>query len=182
MNRDGGRHEAATATQTTPVGILNTFIETAELAPREDQLPTARNFAGELGVRLQTWLDKQGSSGTAPRRSRAVLNALLAEIDTILSNQINEIIHQEDFQKMEASWRGLEYLVFKSKPDDMTKIRVLDASKEDLLDDFEAAPQEDLSTSLPRFTQQVSASLGVSRSGFWSVTMSSRKTREMCLC
>jgi len=158
MNRDAVRPEQAATMQATPVGILNTLIETAELAPREDQLPAARSFAGELGVRLQTWLDKQGSSGTVPKRSRAVLNALLSEIDAILSNQINEIIHQEEFQKLEASWRGLEYLVFKSKPDDLTKIRILDASKEDLLDDFEAAPQEDLSA---LFAKVYSAGFGI---------------------
>jgi type VI secretion system protein ImpC len=146
MTRDSGRQETTTTTTTPAVGILDSFIHKAELAPQVDQLPAARDFAGELGVRLQGWLDNQGSAGTAPRRARAVLTDLLAEIDSRLSDQVNEVLHNEDFQKMEASWRGLEYLVFKSKPDDMTKIRVLDVSKEELLDDFEAAPQEDLSS------------------------------------
>ncbi len=61
-------------------------------------------------------------------------------------NQVNEVMHNQDFKQMEASWRGLEYLVRKSKPDEMTKFRLLDASKDELLDDFEAATQEDFST------------------------------------
>jgi type VI secretion system protein ImpC len=146
MNQEAGRRETTTMSPATPLGVVETLIETAGLAPSQDQLPAALTFAGELGVRLQTWLDKQGSAGTVPRRARVVLTAMLAELDGLLSDQVNEVIHALEFQKLEASWRGLEYLVFKSKPDDMTKIKVLDASKEELLDDFEASPQEDLST------------------------------------
>jgi len=91
-------------------------------------------------------------------RSRAVLSALLSEIDSILSKQVNDVIHSSDFQKMEATWRGLAYLVFESKPDDLTKIRVLDVSKDELLDDFEAAPQEDLSS---LFTKVYSNAFGI---------------------
>jgi type VI secretion system protein ImpC len=146
MTRDAASSDATTTEQSPPAGMLDTFITSAELVPQEGQVLTPRAFAGELGVRLQSWLDRQGQSGTVPRRSRAVLGALLAEVDGMLSDQINEVIHQEDFQKMEASWRGLEYLVRKTKPDDMTKIKVLDVSKDDLFEDFEAAPQEDLSS------------------------------------
>src|ERR1035437_6994899 len=59
------------------------------------------------------------------------IEALIAAIDKKLSDQVNLILHQEDFQKLEGSWRGLKYLVDNSDPDEMLKIRVLNISKND---------------------------------------------------
>jgi type VI secretion system protein ImpC len=60
------------------------------------------------------------------------IEALIAAIDKKLSDQVNLILHQEAFQKLEGSWRGLKYLVDNSDPDEMLKIRVLNISKNDL--------------------------------------------------
>ena len=60
MSRDAGRPETTTTTQAPSVGILDTFIETAELAPREDQLPAARTFAEALGKVTVTAKDTPG--------------------------------------------------------------------------------------------------------------------------
>jgi type VI secretion system protein ImpC len=60
------------------------------------------------------------------------IESLIAEIDKKLSEQLNLILHHEDFQKLEGSWRGLKYLVDNSDPDEMLKIRVLNVSKNDL--------------------------------------------------
>jgi type VI secretion system protein ImpC len=140
--------KSTTATATTTGAQSSPLFDrfAAALAPAPDQLPAVREFAGDLGTRLQNWLSNQGSEGTVPKRARNVLTAVLAEVDAALSAQVNEIIHHSEFQKLEASWRGLEYLVRKSKPDDMTKFKVLDVAKDDLLEDFQAAPQEDLSS------------------------------------
>ncbi len=62
------------------------------------------------------------------------INARIAEIDQLLSKQLNEIMHQPEFQKLEATWRGLNYLVHQSETSTMLKIRVLNVSKKDLLD------------------------------------------------
>jgi type VI secretion system protein ImpC len=60
------------------------------------------------------------------------INAMIAEIDRKMSEQINKIIHQEEFQKLEGAWRGLHYLVTNSETDDQLKIRVMNVSKKDL--------------------------------------------------
>src|SRR5262249_53965430 len=39
----------------------------------------------------------------------ATINARIADIDVLLSKQLNEIMHAPEFQKLEASWRGLHY-------------------------------------------------------------------------
>ena len=60
------------------------------------------------------------------------INAMVAEIDRKLSEQINQIMHHADFQQLESAWRGLHYLVSNSETDDQLKIRVMNVSKKDL--------------------------------------------------
>jgi type VI secretion system protein ImpC len=64
--------------------------------------------------------------------SLRTIEAIIAAIDAKLTGQINEIIHTEDFQKLEAAWRGLHYLVNNTETDETLKIRVLNISKRDL--------------------------------------------------
>ena len=60
------------------------------------------------------------------------IEAMIAELDHKLSEQINLILHHEDFQKLEGAWRGLHYLVNNTETDEMLKIRVMNISKSDL--------------------------------------------------
>ncbi|MCF6236917.1 MAG: type VI secretion system contractile sheath large subunit [Gammaproteobacteria bacterium] len=60
------------------------------------------------------------------------ISAIIAEIDKKLTDQINLIIHQEEFQKLEGAWRGLHYLVNNTETDEMLKIRVMNISKKEL--------------------------------------------------
>jgi type VI secretion system protein ImpC len=57
---------------------------------------------------------------------------MIAAIDKKLSEQINLILHNADFQKLEGAWRGLHYLVNNTETDEMLKIRVMNISKADL--------------------------------------------------
>ena len=57
---------------------------------------------------------------------------LIAGIDEQLSRQVNQIIHHDDFQKLESAWRGLSYLVNNSETDEMLKIRFMSISKQEL--------------------------------------------------
>jgi len=60
------------------------------------------------------------------------ISGLIAELDKKLSEQINLILHQEDFKSLEGTWRGLHYLVNNTETDETLKIRVLNVSKNDL--------------------------------------------------
>jgi type VI secretion system protein ImpC len=60
------------------------------------------------------------------------INAMIAEIDRKMSEQINKIMHHPDFQQLEGAWRGLHYLVNNSETDDQLKIRVMNISKKEL--------------------------------------------------
>jgi type VI secretion system protein ImpC len=60
------------------------------------------------------------------------LEAMVAEIDRKLSEQINQIIHHDEYQKLESAWRGLHFLVNNTETDEMLKIRVMNISKKEL--------------------------------------------------
>ncbi len=60
------------------------------------------------------------------------IEAIIAQLDKKLTEQINLILHHEDFQKLEGAWRGLHYLVNNTETDEMLKIRFMNISKVDL--------------------------------------------------
>ncbi|MBV8156081.1 MAG: type VI secretion system contractile sheath large subunit [Dyella sp.] len=60
------------------------------------------------------------------------IEAIIGEIDRKLSQQINLILHHEEFQKLESAWRGLHHLVNNTETDEKLKIRFMDVSKEEL--------------------------------------------------
>jgi len=60
------------------------------------------------------------------------IEAMIAELDKKLSDQINLIIHNAEFQQLESAWRGLHHLVNNTETDEMLKIRVMNVSKADL--------------------------------------------------
>ncbi len=75
----------------------------------------------------------------------ATISARIADIDQLLSAQLNAIMHAPEFQKLEGSWRGLHYLVQQSETSTMLKIRVLNLTKDELRKDLEKAVEFDQS-------------------------------------
>ncbi|MGA3127067.1 MAG: type VI secretion system contractile sheath large subunit [Candidatus Korobacteraceae bacterium] len=79
------------------------------------------------------------------RDAEATINARIAQIDHLISIQLNEIMHHASFQKLEGSWRGLKFLLDHSETSDRLKIKVLNVSKKELLRDLQRAVEFDQS-------------------------------------
>jgi type VI secretion system protein ImpC len=77
--------------------------------------------------------------------TEAMINARIAQIDALISAQLNEVMHHPDLQKLEGSWRGLKYLLSNSETGEQLKIKVFNVSKKDLLKDLQKAPEFDQS-------------------------------------
>src|SRR5215467_1939095 len=75
----------------------------------------------------------------------AAIKTRIAQIDQLISDQMNTILHHSEFQQLEASWRGLSYLVFNSETGTRLKLRLLNATKKELLTDLEKATEFDQS-------------------------------------
>jgi len=93
-------------------------------------------------------------------RLEGLVAARVADLDELLGAQVNEILHAEPFQRLEASWRGLHYLVSSSETGSLIRIRVLNASKEDLLRDLEGAVDFDMSVLFQRVYEEEYGQLG----------------------
>lgn len=73
------------------------------------------------------------------------IRSWITKIDQVLSTQLNEVLHAPEFQKLEASWRGLSYLVDKSETSTSLKLRVLNVTKKEILRDLTRAAEFDQS-------------------------------------
>jgi type VI secretion system protein ImpC len=98
-----------------------------EFKPKTDQAKEAV----EKAVRT---LAEQALSQTTLISADVVqsIEAIIAQLDKTLTDQINLILHHEDFQKLEGAWRGLSYLVSNTETDETLKIRVMNVSKKEL--------------------------------------------------
>jgi type VI secretion system protein ImpC len=99
----------------------------------------ARDMIGELAKQV---LEGQMLVG---KDTEAMINSRIAQLDQLISAQLNEIMHHQDFQKLEGSWRGLHYLINKSETGTGLKIRMMNVTKQELSKDLEKAVEFDQS-------------------------------------
>ncbi|MFJ4293202.1 type VI secretion system contractile sheath large subunit [Cupriavidus sp. NPDC089707] len=98
-----------------------------EFSPKTDQAREAVDLA------VKTLAEQAlASAFTMSDDAYKSIEAIIGAIDKKLSEQINLILHHEDFQKLESAWRGLHHLVSNTETDDKLRIRVMDVSKEEL--------------------------------------------------
>ncbi|MEA3546656.1 MAG: type VI secretion system contractile sheath large subunit [Thermodesulfobacteriota bacterium] len=133
--------EAAQATEVQEEkSLLDQIIDDGRLAREESQRDFAKDVVGEFVSQIM-----EGEI-TVSKNTEAMINARISAIDKLISDQLNEVMHHEDFQKLEASWRGLQYLIDQTETGEKLKIRVMNVSKKDLLTDMEKASEFDQST------------------------------------
>jgi type VI secretion system protein ImpC len=98
-----------------------------EFKPKTDEAKSAVEQAVQT-LAQQALANTQMISGDAIRS----IEAMIAALDRKLTEQVNLVLHHENFQKLESAWRGLHYLVNNTETDEQLKIRVLNVSKQDL--------------------------------------------------
>ncbi len=116
------------------------FLEAAIKATKQ----TERTRAEEL-LRNFTEQALQGTVSWDKSLTRSIQNAIDA-LDEKISKQLAAVMHNAEFQKLEGSWRGLQYLVMNSETGTTLKLRVLNCSKRELQKDLENAVEFDQST------------------------------------
>src|SRR5215469_14480082 len=129
----------ATVAATQEGSLLDKILKEGRLAPTEEERDTAKQWVEALVEQVVTKEMKVSTD------TEAMLNARIAAIDQAITNQLNEVMHAEPFQKLEAAWRGLKYFVFQTETSTMLKIKVFNISKGDLLKDLRKASEFDQS-------------------------------------
>ena len=120
----------AAVTVTTEVSLLEKILKEGRLVSSEGQHEAAKKWIEALVEQVLN------SEMKVSADTEAMLNRRIADIDQALSNQLNEVMHSEPFQKLEAAWRGLKYFVFQTETSPLLKIKVFNISKGDLLKDL----------------------------------------------
>jgi type VI secretion system protein ImpC len=125
--------QAQAAAQT--VGLLDQIIESM---PQTEP---------DRGKDLIKGLIQEAQQGLVPidKTVSRSIKARIAAIEEAVSKQLSEILHDPKFQKLEGSWRGLNYLVKNSQTGENLKLRVLNISKDVLRKDLEDAAEFDQS-------------------------------------
>lgn len=80
-----------------------------------------------------------------PARHASVIDARIGNIDDTLSAQLSAVMHWRSFRELEATWRGLHYLVSRTETNTKLKLNVFNATQDDLLDDLIKAVERDQS-------------------------------------
>ncbi|HTT60508.1 MAG TPA: type VI secretion system contractile sheath large subunit [Bryobacteraceae bacterium] len=133
---------AAPVTATEQVlekGLLDQIVEEGRFGAEPAAKERGKNLIKEFVAQV---LD---GSMTIARDAEMMINARIAQIDHLVSLQLNEVMHHASFQKLEGTWRGIKYLMDQSETGTMLKIRVLNVSKKELLKDLQRAPEFDQS-------------------------------------
>lgn len=104
---------------------------------------TAIDDRGELALRLAGI-----ATVTQPRNAdqlKVALQVAIGELDELINDRLNAIIHHARFRALEASWRGLWYLVRVSHDTNNIKVKVLDAAWREVARDITNALEFDQS-------------------------------------
>lgn len=136
------------------LSLLDRIIVEGKIARDESQRPYARDLVQEF---VHQVLDEGMTIGSD---TVASIKARIAQIDEAISRQLNEILHDGEFQKLEGSWRGLHYLVSNSETGTHMKIRLLNATKKELLTDMEKATEFDQSVLFKKVYEQEYGTFG----------------------
>ncbi|MCS7485460.1 MULTISPECIES: type VI secretion system contractile sheath large subunit [Marinomonas] len=123
-----------------PTDLVNRMLKQGRMALDESQIPYALELIGEFSVSIL-----EGVAELNGRFASDLMGDKIAQIDNQLTNQINLVMHAPEFQALEATWRGLHFLVKNTETGTSLKIRLLNISKRDLLKDLQKAVEFDQS-------------------------------------
>jgi type VI secretion system protein ImpC len=156
---EGAQPDAAAGATTQERTLLEQIIFEGKVARDEgntEQVKYAKEMVGEfvnqiLGEHIQS----------APDSDKVkLIQERIAQIDELLTGYLNEIMHDERFQRLEASWRGLHYLVSNTETSTTLKLRLLNATKREVLDDLKKAVEFDQSIQFKQLYEEEYGTFG----------------------
>ena len=126
---------AAEAQAVEQPSLLEDIVQATKLKPTDEAYSITRRGVEALISQLLE------PGREVVKVSKAVLDDMIAAIDKKISLQLDALLHHEDFQKLESAWRSLKFLVDRTDFRENIKVEMLNVNKEQLLEDFEDAPE-----------------------------------------
>jgi len=131
----------AEAVKSDELSLLDRIIQEGKMAAEPSQSVYAKKLLGQFATQI---LD-EGMKSAPDKGVVAMINERIAEIDQILTDQLNAIMHHPEFQALESSWIGLRDMVFGTETSTTLKLRLMNVTKKELLKDLETAVDHDMS-------------------------------------
>lgn len=114
-------------------GLLDKIIEESRVAQSDQEKNRARDIISELVNQVLE------GEVVVSENLAASLDARVAELDRLISEQLSEVMHAPEFQALESAWTGLHYLCKQTSTGQQLKIKLFNAAKRDLVKDFKTA-------------------------------------------
>ncbi|MBX7154355.1 MAG: type VI secretion system contractile sheath large subunit [Candidatus Kapaibacterium sp.] len=134
--------------------LLDAIIDNGKMARNEYQRDAAKDI---IGAFVNQIVD---GSMTVDQDLITMVNRRIAEIDQLVSLQLDAVMHNADVQKLESAWRGLNYLVMNSETGTGLKIKVIPMSKKELFNDLDRAAEFDQSNLFKKIYEEEFGTLG----------------------
>ena len=132
MSDTAGQHTAA---ETVVEGsLLDQVMANSRMAPADEGYEVARKGVATFITNMLR-SDEKGQPV-----NKALVDQMVVELDRKISAQMDEILHAPSLQELESSWRGLKLMVDRTDFRENIKVDILHATKAELLEDFEFAP------------------------------------------
>jgi len=139
---------------TTELALLDQIVEQSKVAKSSTEHARAKDIISELVSQVME------GTVVVSNNLAATIDARVAELDAMISRQLSAIMHAPEFQKLEGSWTGLNYLVKNTSTGQNLKIKMLNATKKELVKDFQSAPEFDQSTMFKKVYEEEFGTFG----------------------
>jgi type VI secretion system protein ImpC len=139
---------APAKTVTAEPSLIDSIVEEGRLGRDDESRKRGRGLIAEFVNQVL-----EGELTISPDLE-ATINQRLAKLDHLLSLQLSEILHHPKFQQLEATWRGIRYLIENSETGVQLKIKVFNVGKREILRDLQRVPEFDQSQMFKRVYEE----------------------------
>jgi type VI secretion system protein ImpC len=133
MSQTLAQAEPVAAATASGASLLDDIVHRSRVARSDTEHARARDLIAELVREVM-----QGTVVVSDNLG-ATLDARIAQIDALISEQLSEVMHHEQFQRLESTWTGLHYLCKQTSTGPLLKIKVFNATRRELVKDFKSA-------------------------------------------
>src|SRR3989338_9983731 len=113
-------------------GLLSSIIQNGKLIRDPSQVGNATDMITEFVNQVAA-----APKGSIGNDVYSFIVSCISKIDSMISLQMDEIVHNPDFQQFEGSWRGLNKLVMATETSETLKLKLYVITKQELMDDLE---------------------------------------------
>jgi type VI secretion system protein ImpC len=130
------------------VSLLDQILDNVSSSADPNRRAAARDMVADFAKQV---LD---GAMVYAKDTESMVKARIAQLDALISAQLNEVMHAAEFQRLEATWRGLKHLVDQTETGTMMKIKTFNTSKKDLGKDLERAAEFDQSAMFKKIYEE----------------------------